>query len=146
MDYQFGDFREILKRNIGRRVSLHYYADSIEQLRVATGRLKGLDESTKSLELVPDPSFTTEYPIETSYANLGDGGVVITWVEVIPDNADLSSVGEEESKYADVESVIEVKVGEDPETIKKYTDEGWEVKEFYSGKVQLVKKKEAETK
>lgn len=41
-----------------------------------------------------------------------------------------------------VESVIEVALDDNPDTVKAYTDDGWVVREYYSKRVQLVKHKE----
>ena len=38
-----------------------------------------------------------------------------------------------------VESVIEVSLTDDPDTVKAYTDDGWVVRDYYSKRVQLIK-------
>lgn len=44
-----------------------------------------------------------------------------------------------ESTEPTVETVVEVKIGNDPEVVKTWIGKGFRVKAFYSGKVQLVK-------
>ena len=62
------------------------------------------------------------------------------------DNAFLMHIAEVEEDEAVeepmIESVVEIALDDDPDTVKKWTDDGWIVKTFYSKKVQLVKMKE----
>lgn len=60
-------------------------------------------------------------------------------------NALLLHVAEvEEEVEPMVESVVEIALDDNPETIKKWTDDGWMVKTYYSKRVQLVKMKDVE--
>jgi len=46
----------------------------------------------------------------------------------------------EESKAEPVvESVIQIPIDENPDTVKQWTDQGWTVTNYYSKQVQLVK-------
>jgi len=54
------------------------------------------------------------------------------------DEDDITTIQEEPL----IESVIQINIDDDPETVKQWTDKGWIVKNFYSKQVQLVKYRE----
>lgn len=64
------------------------------------------------------------------------------------DNVFIFHIAEREEEEAVsepvVESVIEVALDDNPDTVKAYTDAGWIPREYYSKRVQLIKYREVE--
>lgn len=139
----FRDFRDILNKLKDKRVRLCFTViDMSEGGRYTLyGRIRGMNGHMLEFEFDPQKyEPTTDVPLIKTHLNLG--AVVIYAVDEIPEDADLTE--KPEGKYGDVETVIEVRIGDDPETVKAYTDQGYEMENFYSGKVQLIKRKTEE--
>lgn len=134
---KFNDFRQKLVDLKDKRVRLSFVIDGTERIYECYGWIRSVNEHT--LEFENDPT-TGNTHIKTSWFNLSS--IIIYGIDEVDEEADLSE--EKEGKYADVESVIEVKIKDDPDTVKDYTDEGWEVENYYSGKVQLIKRRAEE--
>ena len=93
---KFLDFRDELKSLLGKRVCLYYYLDADNVRTFQTfGRIKAIDEETKSIDFEPDTQMTT-IPVIISHGNLGGGGIFIYWIDEISEDADITEKKEPE--------------------------------------------------
>ena len=131
---KYRDFRQSLRDLVDERVRICFSVVDTEHVYRYYGWIREVDDHT--LDFEADRSIG-EIPVTRSCLNLE--AIVIYCVDVIDPEADISVV--KEGKYEDVETVVEVKLDDDPEKVKQWTDKGYVVENLFTGKAQLVKRR-----